>query len=64
MGDLRRPAHRVGIVALIHPVSTFTGLADILGFVFLMIGVLWMIQAFMQRAFNDLWWLQLSSAAS
>jgi uncharacterized membrane protein HdeD (DUF308 family) len=50
-----------GIVALIHPVDTFTGLADILGFVFLLIGVLWMIQAFTQRAFNDLWWLQLIS---
>jgi uncharacterized membrane protein HdeD (DUF308 family) len=50
-----------GIVALIHPVNTFAGLADILGFIFLLIGVLWMIQAFMQRAFNDLWWLQLIS---
>ena len=50
-----------GIVALVHPVSTFAGLADILGFVFLLIGVLWMIQAFAQRAFNDLWWLQLIS---
>jgi uncharacterized membrane protein HdeD (DUF308 family) len=50
-----------GIVALIHPVSTFKGLADILGFVFLLIGVLWMIQAFVQRAFNELWWMQLIS---
>ena len=50
-----------GIVALVHPVSTFAGLADILGFVFLLIGVLWMIQAFAQRAFNDLWGLQLIS---
>ena len=50
-----------GIVALIHPVSTFAGLADIIGFVFLTIGVLWLIQAFMQRAFNDLWWMQLIS---
>jgi uncharacterized membrane protein HdeD (DUF308 family) len=50
-----------GIVALIHPVKTFASLADIIGFVFLLIGVLWMVQAFMQRVFNELWWLQLIS---
>jgi hypothetical protein len=38
-------------------------LADILGAVFLLIAVLWMVQAFMQRAFNEFWgWA--SSAAS
>jgi uncharacterized membrane protein HdeD (DUF308 family) len=35
--------------------------ADILGFVFLLIGVLWMVQAFTEREFNDLWWLGLLS---
>ena len=35
-----------GIVALIHPEATFAGFADILGFVFLMIGILWTVQAF------------------
>ena len=45
-----------GIVALIHPRNTFAALADILGFVFLLIGVLWMVQAFTERAVNDLWW--------
>ena len=50
-----------GIVALIHPVATFAGLADILGAVFLLIAVLWMIQAFMQRAFNEFWWMSLIS---
>jgi uncharacterized membrane protein HdeD (DUF308 family) len=50
-----------GIVALIHPVNTFAGLADILGFVFLLIGGQWMVQAFMERAINDLWWLTLIS---
>ena len=49
------------IVALIHPSSTFAGFADILGFVFLLIGVLWMVQAFAERVFNDLWWLSLIS---
>jgi uncharacterized membrane protein HdeD (DUF308 family) len=50
-----------GIVALIHPRNTFAGFADILGFVFLMIGVLWLVQAFMERVVNDLWWLGLIS---
>ena len=50
-----------GIVALIHPVATFAGFADILGFVFLLIGVKWMMQAFSERPVNDLWWLTLLS---
>ena len=50
-----------GIVALIHPTSTFAGFADILGFVFLLIGVMWMVQAFAERPVNDLWWLTLIS---
>ena len=50
-----------GIVALIHPRNTFAGFADILGFVFLLIGVLWMVQAFTERPINPLWWLGLIS---
>ena len=50
------------IVALIHPRDTFAAFADILGFVFLLIGIIWMFQAFTERAFNDLWWLGLVSA--
>jgi uncharacterized membrane protein HdeD (DUF308 family) len=51
-----------GIVALINPVNTFTGLADILGFIFLLIGVQWMVQAFAERLFNPYWWLTLIGA--
>ena len=50
-----------GMVALIHPKATFAGFADILGFVFLLIGILWMFQAFADRAVNSLWWLTLIS---
>lgn len=50
-----------GIVALIHPVSTFAGFADILGFVFALIGMMWMVQAFAERPINSLWWLTLIS---
>ena len=48
-----------GIVSLIHPRNTFAGFADILGFIFLVVGVLWLIQAFGERGFNELWWLGL-----
>jgi uncharacterized membrane protein HdeD (DUF308 family) len=50
-----------GIVALINPRNTFAGFADILGFVFLLIGILWMFQAFAERPINGLWWLTLVS---
>jgi uncharacterized membrane protein HdeD (DUF308 family) len=48
-----------GIVSLIHPRKTFAGFADILGFVFLVIGVIWTVQAFAERAFSDFWWMDL-----
>lgn len=48
-----------GILALIHPHNTFAAFADILGFVFLVIGAFWIAQAFAERAVNDLWWLTL-----
>ena len=50
-----------GIVSLVHPRNTFAGFADILGFVFLLIGTLWMFQAFAERPINSLWWVTLIS---
>ena len=52
-----------GIIALIEPKNTFAGIADILGFLFLLVGVFWTIQAFTERSAgtNDLWWLGLVS---
>ncbi|MBV9168352.1 MAG: DUF308 domain-containing protein [Solirubrobacterales bacterium] len=50
-----------GIIALINPVSTFASFADILGFVFLLLGVVWMVHAFVERVVNPLWWLTLIS---
>jgi uncharacterized membrane protein HdeD (DUF308 family) len=50
-----------GILALINPTDTFTAFADILGFVFLLIGIVWLVHAFAERAFNELWWLGLVS---
>jgi uncharacterized membrane protein HdeD (DUF308 family) len=50
-----------GIVSLVHPRETFAGFADVLGFVFLLIGVIWTVQAFGEKSFNDRWWLSLVS---
>jgi len=50
-----------GIVALIHPQETFAGFAEILGFVFLLIGVIWTVQSFAERVYNQLWWMALIS---
>jgi uncharacterized membrane protein HdeD (DUF308 family) len=49
------------IVCFANPEDTFAGFADILGFLFLIVGVWWMIRAFLERAINPLWWLALIS---
>jgi uncharacterized membrane protein HdeD (DUF308 family) len=50
-----------GILAFIHPNNTFAAFADILGFVFLVIGVFWIAQAFAERPVSELWWLTLTA---
>jgi uncharacterized membrane protein HdeD (DUF308 family) len=47
------------VLSFIEPKNTFAGVADILGFIFLLIGVQWMVQAFAERPFNPYWWLTL-----
>jgi uncharacterized membrane protein HdeD (DUF308 family) len=49
------------IVCFANPSDTFAGLADALGFLFLIVGVWWMVRAFLERAINPLWWLGLIS---
>jgi uncharacterized membrane protein HdeD (DUF308 family) len=49
------------VICFIDPVSTFAGLADMLGFLFLLVGVWWMTQSFLERAVNPMWWLTLIS---
>ena len=48
-----------GVIALISPGSTLAALADILGFLFLLVGTWWIIEAFVESDWNDLWWLTL-----
>jgi Short repeat of unknown function (DUF308) len=48
-----------GVASLISPEDTFAAIADMLGFLFLIVGVFWIIQAFMERDGYDLWWVGL-----
>jgi uncharacterized membrane protein HdeD (DUF308 family) len=50
-----------GVVAMVDPAKTFAGLADILGFLFLVVGVWWTLEAFLSRGENPVWWLGLAS---
>jgi uncharacterized membrane protein HdeD (DUF308 family) len=50
-----------GVIALISPGNTFAALADALGFLFLLVGLFWILQAFAAREINDLWWVGLFS---
>lgn len=48
------------VVAFISPEDTFAAIADILGFLFLIVGIFWIIEAFTSRSIgNELWWLGL-----
>jgi uncharacterized membrane protein HdeD (DUF308 family) len=49
------------IVCFVNPKDTFAGTADILGFLFLIVGIWWMVRAFLERPFNPTWWLGLIS---
>lgn len=50
-----------GLWALFNPGATTAALADSLGFLFLLVAIFWVIEAFATRAENDLWWLGLIS---
>jgi uncharacterized membrane protein HdeD (DUF308 family) len=52
------------VLSFIEPEDTFAGVADLLGFIFFIIGVFWTIQALMERAMNPLWWLGLIAGIS
>jgi uncharacterized membrane protein HdeD (DUF308 family) len=48
-------------VCFFNPEDTFAGLADTLGFLFLLVGAWWTIRAFVEKSVNPLWWLGLLS---
>lgn len=41
------------MISLIRPEDTFAGVADILGFLFLVVGVFWLVEAFQIRELRD-----------
>jgi uncharacterized membrane protein HdeD (DUF308 family) len=47
------------VICFVNPQGTFATLADILGFLFLLVGVWWIVRAFLEREVNTLWWLGL-----
>ena len=48
-----------GVIALFYPTRTFFAMANILGFMFVIIGIMWIVEAFLARDYADLWWLNL-----
>ena len=50
-----------GLWAIFNPGATTAALADSLGFLFLLVGIFWVIEAFSTKAQNELWWLGLLS---
>ena len=51
-----------GLWAMFNPGTTVAALADSLGFLFLLVAILWTIEAFATRRDNDLWWMSLIAA--
>jgi uncharacterized membrane protein HdeD (DUF308 family) len=49
------------VVSFANPADTFAGLADVLGFLFLIAGVWWIVRSFLERPINPTWWLGLIS---
>jgi hypothetical protein len=49
------------VICFVEPAGTFTGLANVLGFLFLVVGVWWIVEAFMVREGNPTWWLGLTA---
>lgn len=47
------------VICFVEPAGTFTGLANVLGFLFVCVGVWWMIRAFLYKELDPTWWLGL-----
>jgi hypothetical protein len=48
-----------GVICFINPKSTFAGFADVLGFLFLCVGVWWTMRSFLVKDIDPIWWLGL-----
>ena len=52
-----------GIYALVNPIRTFAVVAELLGFLLVMVGIFWIIEAFATMSVNTLWWLGIISGS-
>jgi uncharacterized membrane protein HdeD (DUF308 family) len=50
-----------GVLALANPEKTFAGIADMLGFLFLIVAAMWIVRALVELGETDLWWVRLIS---
>ena len=50
-----------GLVAMLNPARAFASVADLLGFLFAFVGIIWIVEGLAERGYSDLWWLTLLS---
>lgn len=50
-----------GLTAMLNPAKAFANVADMLGFLFAFVGIIWVVEGLAIRNFNSLWWLTLLS---
>lgn len=48
-----------GTVAMLNPARAFTNVADMLGFLFVFVGIIWIIEALAIQGLHEFWWLTL-----
>jgi uncharacterized membrane protein HdeD (DUF308 family) len=54
-------AQQLVLATIADRLRWLAGLADILGFLFLTVGIWWIVQAFVEQGENPIWWLGLVS---
>jgi uncharacterized membrane protein HdeD (DUF308 family) len=50
-----------GLLCFVNPEKTFVQVAEMLGFLFLVVGVWWLIRAFLERPVHPRWWVGVIS---
>jgi Short repeat of unknown function (DUF308) len=58
-GEVLAPVPLTEVIPAFPTPTTFAAIADILGFLFLLVGIFWIIEAFASMDVNSLWWLTL-----
>lgn len=50
-----------GLTAMLNPADAFASVADMLGFLFVFVGIIWVIEGLAIKGLDQLWWLTLLS---